>query len=108
MKLPKQNFKLKVGPFEYEVKYSSDIAAEGECFGSTHNNDQNIFLDPNRKLQKIEQTFIHELLHACAFVNGLTYRWDEKDSVKHPDEEDMVREMSITLYQVIKDNPKIF
>lgn len=108
MVLPSKNFKVKVGPFFYLVRYSKEIAEEGQSFGSTHNNNQWIFLDPDKSKEKIEHTFLHELIHACMFVNGLTYRFDKKDLDKRPSEEDVVRELSMTLYQVIKDNPRIF
>lgn len=107
MTLPKKNFTIKVGPFTYQVKYSLEIAEEGQAFGSTHNNEQMIFLDPNKPIQKIEQTFLHEVLHACSFMNGLAYRFEDKEGRK-PTEEDVVREMSMSLYQVMKDNPSIF
>lgn len=106
MKIPKENFVIKVGPFEYKVKYSDDVADEGNVFGSTHNNDQVIFLDPKRPWQKVEQTFIHELLHACTFVSGLMYRFEDKE--QKPTEEDVCRELSMTLFQVFIDNPNIF
>lgn len=108
MKIPEKDFKIKIGAFIYEVIYSDAVAKEGEVFGSTHSNDQKIYLDPNRKKQKIEQTFIHEVLHAILFVNGLSYRFDKKVIDALPTEEDVCRETSIILYQVIKDNPKIF
>lgn len=108
MNLPKSNFKIKVGPFIYQVKYSVDVANEGSIFGSCHNNEQIIFLDPNKPKQKIEQTFIHELLHACMFVNGLCYRFDKDESSSKPNEEDIARDMSMTLYQVFIDNPTVF
>ena len=105
MNLPKKNFKIKIGPFVYEVIYSEGLAEEGDYFGCTYNDQQKIILDPNKKEQKLEQTFIHELLHACDFVNGLIYRFKQEDK---PTEEDVVRELSMTLYQVIVDNPEIF
>ncbi len=108
MKLPKEDFTVKIGPFIYEVKYSADIAEEGQVFGSTHSNNQNIFLDPNKKPQKIEQTFIHELFHACMFVNGLCYRFALDDKDRRPNEEETIRELSMSFYQVIKDNPELF
>lgn len=106
MTLPEKDFKIKIGPFWYEVKYSHDIAAEGEVYGSTHSSDQKIFIDPDRPLQKREQTFVHEVFHACNFVNGMCYRFDEKE--KKPSEEEVVRAMSMVFYQVLLDNPKIF
>lgn len=108
MKIPSENFTIKIGPLDYDVCYSADIANEGESFGSTHNNEQRIFIDPAKKRQKQEHTFIHELLHAIFFVNGLTYRFGQKDVDRLPSEEDTVRETATLLYQVIKENPHIF
>ena len=105
MKLPKKDFEVKIGPFVYEVKYSQGVSDEGECFGSTHNNRQVIYLQPDLKRQKTEQTFIHEIMHACDWVSGLLYRYD---SASKPTEEEVVREMSMVFYQVLTDNPKIF
>ncbi len=107
LNLPKNNFEVKVGPYTYSVCYDKDIAAEGQVFGSTHNADQKIFLDPDRPSQKIEHTFLHEVLHACTFVSGLAYRFEEK-SERQPDEEDIVRELSTSLFQFIQDNPQLF
>lgn len=106
MKVPTKDFTLRIGPFDYDVIYSEEVANEENCFGSTHNNEQKIFLEPKRKRQKIEQTLIHEVLHACAFVSGLSYRFGRKDEA--PSEEDVVRELSMVFYQVMKDNPKVF
>ena len=106
MTIPGKNFKIRVGPFFYEVYLTNQDVIDGEeVYGSTHNSDQKIFLDGRRTRQKVEQTFIHELLHACCFVNGLSYRFNGEKKV---DEEDVCREMSMTLYQVIRDNPNIF
>ena len=72
MNIPSKNFTVKIGAYIYEVEYSDDIASEGRVFGSTHNHTQKIFLDPKMKDQKRDNTFLHELLHACMFVNGLS------------------------------------
>lgn len=106
MNLPKKNFSMKIGPFDWEVIYSSDVGREGDCFGSTHTDEQKIFLDPKYKGQKIDQTFIHEIFHACTFVSGLVYRLD--DGKQHVEEEDVVRVLSMIYYQVMVDNPNIF
>lgn len=106
MNLPDKNFKVKVGPFIYEVLYSEGLAEEGKYFGCSYDNEQKIILDPNKPEQKIKQTLVHELMHACNFVNGLTYRFDDKNNL--PSEEDVIRELSMTFYQVMIDNPRIF
>lgn len=109
MILPTKNFTVKIGPFIYEVVYSDDVSKEGNVFGSTHNNNQKIYIQKSDiKPQKQEQTFLHELIHACHFVNGLIYRFDMKKLEELPSEEDVCREDSMTLYEIIKDNPKIF
>lgn len=107
MTLPKKNFIVKIGPFRYQVIYSEEVADEAEVFACCNNNKQLIYLDPDKPLQKIQQSFLHEVCHACMFVNGLSYRFGDKDSPK-PSEEDIAREMSMTLYQVMSDNPLIF
>lgn len=106
MKLPKTDFKVKIGPFDYEVMYSDDVAEEGDCFGSCHHDRQMIYLGPKYKQQKKDHTFIHEILHCCMWVAGISHRLEDKD--KKVTEEDIVREVSTVMIQVIKDNPHIF
>lgn len=108
MNIPKKDFSIKVGPFEYEVIYSDDVTHENSTFGSTHNTNQKIFLCPQYKQQKIEQTFIHELMHALMFISGLSYRFDSKKIEALPVEEDICRDISILFYQFIEDNPQLF
>jgi len=103
MKIPK---KIKVGPLTYEVFVSKDVTNEGDCWGSTHYRTQKIFLTPDSKEDHREETFVHELLHACLETSGLNFRIEEKD--KYPSAEEIVRTTATILYQVIKDNPKIF
>jgi len=95
---------IKIGPYIYEVYESKDVGNEGNVFGSCHNDDQKIFISPEHKKQKKELTFFHEILHACMFVSGLTYRFKESDASLSPTEEDVVRDMSTVLYQTLKEN----
>lgn len=44
MKIPK---KIKIGGFIWEVKFSQDVAIEGNAFGSAHMRRQKIFIEPN-------------------------------------------------------------
>lgn len=107
MRIPTKDFKIKIGPFIYEVIYSDGVSKEGNVFGSTHNDQQIIYLQKSGiKRQKQEQTFVHELLHAIHFVNGIIYRFDSKESL--PSEEDVCREDSVLLYQIIRDNVEVF
>jgi hypothetical protein len=102
MKLPN---KIKVGPFLYTIEHSSDIAAEGNCYGSTHHNSHKIFIDPKVTEVQQRQTLIHEIMHVCVFINGLTYRLEKDQKVT---EEDLIREMSMTFFQVMEDNKEFF
>ena len=99
---------VKVGPYVYDVISDENVANEGACFGSTHNDHLKIFIDPNKPEQKQKQTFVHELLHACMFVAGLTYRFQDDDKSRRPTEEDVCRDLSTVLYQVVMDNPEVF
>ena len=87
MTIPK---KIKVGGLTYKVLIVDQIDGD----------DASGITDPKTLTIKIikchpnvmEQTFIHELLHAINF---------EK-------EQEEVEFLSMSLYQVIKDNPKLF
>lgn len=103
MNIPDKDFTVKIGPFVYEVIYSVHVAHESDSFGSTHNNDQRIFLDPTRPPQMQLQTFLHEVFHAMFFVSSLTYRNKDKHT-----EEEVCQEISMILQQVMQDNPEIF
>lgn len=106
MKIPEKDFKIKVGPFIYNVIYSKDVALEGGCYGSNHNRTQRIFLEPGNSKERTEETFLHEVIHSFTANNGLWHRFEEKE--KLPNEEEVVRQISMSLYQFILDNPEIF
>lgn len=92
---------VKVGGLVYEVVESADIANEGNVWGSTHMKKQKIFLDPDEKDQKKEQTFLHEIMHAVWEGAGLNARYS-KDQPKL--EEEIICALSHGLFQVLKDN----
>ena len=96
MKIPN---KLKIGGFIWKVKKDADIAYEGNCYGSTHHRSQKIFLDPANTPQKMEQSFLHEVLHVIWDYSGLIKRPYPKEQ-----EEEVIDTLSKGLYQVLKDN----
>lgn len=100
MKIPKR---IKIGGFWWAIKFSKDIAVEGQVYGSTHFPSQTIFLDPRLTPQKIEQTFIHEILHAVAWQYGVARMLDAADETKRL-EEHVVAGMAFGIHQVLKDN----
>lgn len=98
MKIPK---KLRINGFDWEVKESQEIANEGQAFGSTHYEEQKIFLEPKATKQKKEQVLLHEILHAIWWECGLAQRY-KKD--KPEVEEEIITALSHGLYQVLVDN----
>jgi len=97
MKIPK---KIRIIGFDWQIKESQAIADEGNCFGSTHTQNQVIYLEPKAPLQKKEQVFFHEMLHALWWQQGLFQRFKDKKEI----EEEIVTTLSQGLYQVLKDN----
>ncbi len=89
MKIPS---KFQIAGQTYTVEYEPSMDDMGD-----HSSPFNrIRLNPNYPQERIEQTFIHELLHA---VRANSAR-------EHPDsatEEEIVDSMSGLLYQVLKD-----
>ena len=86
MKMPTT---VKVGPFDYAVEASALL----DCLGETFCDELVIRLKLGMPRQTMEETFFHELFHA---VNHVYCN-------RSLDEEE-IRQMSIGLYQVLKDN----
>jgi predicted SprT family Zn-dependent metalloprotease len=92
--------KVKVGGLEFEVLEDVNVNNEGQVFGSTHFRKQKIFIEPDEKQQKKEQTFFHEVLHAVWWQAGLHSRYKEQKNL----EEEIVEALANGMYQVLKDN----
>lgn len=105
MQIPNKDFKLKVGPHIYDVKYEEKLmgAHHTEGLHTLHALEMYINNECTEQIQK--EIFLHELLHACISLTGLDYRLNNKEVIT---EEDVVRSISPILLQVIQDNPKIF
>lgn len=91
--------KLKIGGFTWQVEENGDVSNEGNIFGSTHTRTQKIFLEPGLTKQKLEQTLLHEVMHAVWWQSGLS-----KMSFDLNVEETIVHALSMGLYQVFCDN----
>lgn len=96
MKIPKS---VNIIGFDWAIKLDRDVAYEGNIHGSTHPMSQKIYLDPDNTLQKQEQTFLHEVMHAIWWQTGLNKRHTD-----HKIEEEIISALSSGLYQVLKDN----
>lgn len=102
MKLPRT---FKVLGFDWKISENADVAFEGNVYGTTHHQTQQVFIEPKLSLQKQEQTILHELMHAIWWQSGLGKRYD-KEQTKI--EEEVVHTLSMGLYQVLKDNNLTF
>lgn len=99
MRIPR---KLKIGGFIWRVIFSEEVSREGRCYGSTHFAKQKIYVDPQSTQQKQEQAFLHEILHAIWWQQGLCSVTEVSKQ-----EECVVDALSYGLHQVLTDN-KIF
>ena len=94
--------KVRIGGIDYKVKHipaptSSDGAL---CYGTFDPEHSVIELNSEKGLShdRMCQTLMHEILHGVMFHYNLTPE----------DEEVIVTTMARGIFQVIKDNPKIF
>ena len=97
MKIPK---KIKVGGHQFYVKISKTRDhAKGENWGKTIYASCTMYVDGELVKTKLEETFIHELLHIAFDHSGLNVKY--KDS---QEEEDIVNRLANAFYMIIKDN----
>ena len=93
--------KVRIGGIDYKVVHKPNPASgESVCYGVFDSERCVIELNSERDMHpdKVCQTFLHELLHGAISGAGI-----ESD-----DEEVLVRAMARGLFQIIKDNPRIF
>lgn len=86
-------YKVKVAGVNYQVHEVDGLIANDSALGRVLYHKTEIQLDCGMSVEKKEQVFIHELLHAIFNESG----FEEQD-------EDMVNRLAITLHQVLKDN----
>lgn len=107
MKLPTKNFKVKIGPFTYDVIYSVDVSEQSSSYGSINHSSFKIFIDSSKPKQRQEESFVHEVIHGIFSASGLGDR--VSDGVKHPaQEEEMTGVLGTWMYQFVMDNPSLF
>ncbi|WP_446662966.1 ImmA/IrrE family metallo-endopeptidase [Geobacillus sp. CCR] len=85
--------KVKVAGIEYEVHEVDGILERFNTLGQINYHKGIIELDASLCQTRKEQTFIHELLHACFKEAG----YGEYD-------EEVIERVANVLYQVLKDN----
>ena len=95
--------KVKIGGFDFQVIRETPQINDAGFIGLCKFDDLRISLADKYPKPRTEECFLHEMLHACFHNASL-------DSVKEiaNNEEHIIDALSNQLYQVIKDNPKIF
>lgn len=88
--------KIKVGPIDWEVHYSSG----SEDFGSTDYLAGVIYLNPNQGKALFADTLFHELIHATVAQFGIRFESPEQ-------EEAIIRTLAPALLDVLCSNPHL-
>lgn len=94
--------KVKIGPFKYKISWNPDkLELEntiGECGVTSHL----IVVDPNYPLPTVQETLMHEIVHACLGTFRIQFHndWDEID-------EQVSALLGVMLFGVLQDNPKV-
>lgn len=91
MKIP---IKLKIRRSDWTIKFDKDIETTEKAVGLCIRDTKRILISPNQDRNEIEETFIHELLHAC---------WPE-DTCSHRLEEKLVERVAAVLTKTLRDN----
>lgn len=90
---------VKVGPHTYKIRLLKRMSEEHGKVGQIVNSKAVLTIDPDQSQSQLEDTFLHEILHA---INS------QVKFVKDDDEEDAVLRLAPALLQVIKDNRRAF
>jgi Zn-dependent peptidase ImmA (M78 family) len=86
---------FKIGGCTYKIKMQKDLVRNMNLFGMCNTADNTITVDSNVSIDRLEQTIVHELLHALLTESG--YVPDEQ-------EEELVERLGITLHQFLREN----
>ena len=96
---------INIGPFPFELRPDAVACAAGNVNGSMMADSQVILLSPNNAKEAIQETLIHECLHAI---------WDKTYlGIKYPDTDNdsegelLIRTLAPYLLGLLKDNPEL-
>lgn len=101
---PKFPASLRVGPFDWTLRYWTKAELEGVnegYLGQCFKNKLRICLRPGTVVAKEAEVVIHEVFHAIFDVSGL-------DRVDNTPEEVAVNHMGYGWLQVLRDNPALY
>ena len=107
MNLPKKDFKIKISPYVIDVIYVKKCETfnkEKFVYGSWNQEKLRINLSTryNSNPQQLENTFLHEILHAMFNTSGLDLLG------KKSTEESACDRLAHSLQAFLHDNPKLF
>jgi hypothetical protein len=109
MNIPAKDFKIKVGQYIIDVVYRNNTKLEGkENYGSFELKDLRIIISKkwNKNKQQLENTFLHESLHAIWEIFGVKDVGGTAGDAEA--EEIFVERLTAGLQSFIVDNPKLF
>ena len=98
--------KLRVGFQDLTIKLESPSFAKDnltDCYGQYLQRENTIQINTGLDLHDKVNTLIHETLHACCYVSGLTQK--ENPLAEDDKEETVVNNLTNTLHVVFRDNP---
>lgn len=94
--------RLRIGHATYEVACNPTLdppLVEEGLAGVSNGNLLRIAVRSNLPHQTKAETLLHEVLHQCLFVTGRDLERDLEESI--------VRPLSMALFGVLRDNPKL-
>lgn len=96
--------RIKILGLEWMVTRSKAVGHASSSYGVTTFPNQIINLEPDLTPLHLEQTLIHETLHAIFWSMGLA----KLPSMDEKIEEQIVSGLANGIYAVIRDNPSLF
>lgn len=94
---------LHVGPIPFTVKVDNDACVAGGVSGATMNDSQLIFIQDKVALQTMQDTLLHESMHAIWNQTSLTIEYPDADA-DSPGEK-LIRTLAPRILALLKDNP---
>lgn len=89
MKIPR---KVRIRKTMWKVSMNDDIEHKHNAVGMCNYKAKEIILSPNQPRNELEETFLHEILHACWPETACSQKLEEK----------IIGEMSPVLFEVLK------
>lgn len=94
--------RVKVGPFKYKICWNAEKLESEHTIGECGVTNHIIVVDPDHPLPTLQETLLHEIVHACLGTFRIQFHtdWDEID-------EQISSLLGVMLFGVLQDNPKV-